>query len=76
MVAVAELEAGLISARTKTALAPAKRRGVKLGGNRGVRPFPSRSKASRRHRCNLRSMTIGDIRAGCRGLPLARGNDQ
>jgi len=40
MVAVAELGAGLISARTKTALAPAKRRGVKLGGNRGVTALP------------------------------------
>lgn len=40
MVAVAELEAGLISARTKAALEAAKRRGVALGGNRGVRPSP------------------------------------
>ncbi len=38
MVAVAELEAGMISARTKAALAQAKRRGKQLGGNRGTRP--------------------------------------
>lgn len=38
MVAVAELEAGMISKRTKDALAAAKRKGKQLGGDRGARP--------------------------------------
>lgn len=41
MVAVAELEAGLISARAKAALAAAKRGGKKLGGDRGLKPVQS-----------------------------------
>lgn len=48
MVAVAELEAGMISARTKAALAAAKRRGKTLGGNRGVVPDTKMQEASRK----------------------------
>ncbi len=36
MASVAELEAGMIASRTKAALQAAKKRGTKLGGNRGV----------------------------------------
>src|ERR1700759_3764621 len=47
MVAVAELETSMISDRKKKALAAAKRRGVKLGGNRGVKPTAKMQKASK-----------------------------
>ena len=57
-VAVAELEAGMISARTKAALAAAKRRGKQLGGNRGVVPSKTarkRGAASNRRRADARA---------------------
>lgn len=47
MAAVAELEAGLISSRTKAALVAAKARGTKLGGNRGAPLSPSARAAGR-----------------------------
>ena len=61
MVAVAELEAGMISARTKAALAAAKKRGKKLGGNRGVRPtaeMRARSTAVLKQRAATRAADI------------------
>jgi DNA invertase Pin-like site-specific DNA recombinase len=62
MAAVAELEAGLISARTKAALAAAKKRGTKLGGNRG----PIISRAARMAGCAART-----ARAQARALELS-----
>jgi DNA invertase Pin-like site-specific DNA recombinase len=62
MVAVAELEAGMISARTKAALAAAKRRGKKLGGNRGVKPtekMRALSTAALQQRADARAADIG-----------------
>lgn len=48
MASVAELEAGLISERTKAALAEAKQRGTKLGGFRGVKVDPTAGLAERK----------------------------
>ena len=50
MASVAELEAGLISERTKAALKAARERGVKLGGFRGVKVDQSLGVAERQRR--------------------------
>jgi DNA invertase Pin-like site-specific DNA recombinase len=76
MAAVAELEAGMISARTKAALAAAKRRGKKLGGYRGARLTPKARAAGRaalQERARSRAIdlapTIKELQAsGCESL--------
>jgi DNA invertase Pin-like site-specific DNA recombinase len=64
MAAVAELEAGMISARTKAALAAAKRRGVKLGGDRGVVPTNKQralAVAKRREQARARAADLAPV---------------
>ena len=71
MAAVAELEAGLISKRTKDALAAAKARGRKLGGYRGTTVSPAARKLARESRkanaaarANDLAPIIAEIRSG------------
>ncbi len=73
MASVAELEAGLISERTKVALAAAKARGVKLGNPNGARALRGKQignkqavaavRANAEHRAaNLRAI-VDDLRS-------------
>ena len=73
MASVAELEAGLISERTKAALAAAKARGVKLGNPNGARALRGKQvgnkeaveavqRRAQEHATNLRAI-VKDIRA-------------
>jgi DNA invertase Pin-like site-specific DNA recombinase len=62
MVSVAELEAGMISKRTKDALAQAKKRGVKLGGYRGSKPTS---------KMRARSTVVVQARANARAADVA-----
>jgi DNA invertase Pin-like site-specific DNA recombinase len=85
MAAVAELEAGMISARTKAALAAAKKRGKKLGGDRGARLTAKARAAGRaalqdraRNRAADLAPTIKELQAaGCESLrAIAAGLEQ
>jgi len=61
MAAVAELEAGLISSRTKAALAAAKARGKRLGGCRGIQPSPEARDAGRAAQATRAAKRASDI---------------
>jgi DNA invertase Pin-like site-specific DNA recombinase len=64
MAAIAELEAGMISKRTKEALAAAKTRGVKLGGSRGVKIGDAARAAGRAklvERSNARAVDLAPL---------------
>jgi DNA invertase Pin-like site-specific DNA recombinase len=61
MAAVAQLEAGLISERTKAALKASKARGVKLGGDRGYRPTHATSLQGAAAKREIADRRAGDL---------------
>lgn len=78
MAAVAELEAGLISARTKAALMAAKARGQRLGGDRGSTVSEAArqaSKATRAAKAQTRTLDLAPVIASLRaeGITSATG---
>lgn len=61
MVSVAELEAGMIGRRTKAALAEVKRRGKKLGGDRGARLTEAQRKAGNEAQASAARARAADV---------------
>jgi DNA invertase Pin-like site-specific DNA recombinase len=61
MASVAQLEAGLVSERTKSALAAAKARGRVLGGFRGVKVNPALGTAALRAQARENAKTVGPV---------------
>ena len=76
--AVAEHEAAMISARTKAALAHAKKNGRKLGGFRGVIPNARARKLSAEALRQRTAARVAAIAAGLneRGIPTSRGDGE
>jgi DNA invertase Pin-like site-specific DNA recombinase len=68
MAAVAELEAGFISDRTKRALAAARARGKRLGGNRGVLLTKAARKAGREAQVARAAERAADLQPVIRDL--------
>lgn len=61
MAVVAELEAGLISSRTKAALSAAKARGRRLGGNRGAKLSNKAKAKGREAQCKAANQRARDL---------------